>query len=378
MENRKRILFFIDWYFPAYKAGGPISSVRNLCLLLKSEFEVLIIAGDRDLGDNQPMTGITTNEVTNVEGINVIYLSPDQVNASKFEEIKNKFNPDIIHLNSLFSAQFTILPLKTFGGKKTQIVISPRGMFGKASLKIKPVKKQIFFVYAKLTSLFKGVKWHATSSIEAEEIKNKIGSKAIISIANNVPYLPESMVKEPTKSVGEVRLLSVGRMAPIKNFDFLLNCLSQVKSKIYLLIVGPKENKAYADKCQIIANRLPQHINIRFLDGMSPANLNKLYADTHAFVSASKNENFGHSIAEALGSGRPVIVSDQTPWKDLKDKGAGFDLPLVEEKFAKTIEYFASLNQEDFNVYCANARKAAIEIALPNEMLKNYQSLYLL
>ncbi len=376
MQQKKRILFFIDWYFPAYKAGGPISSVRNLCLQLSQEFEVLVVTGDRDLGDKEAMPEIVVNEITAVEGINVIYLSPDQINAKKFREIHASFRPNIVHLNSLFSRKFTLLPLKALKKEKGKIVISPRGMFGKASLSIKPLKKKVFFAIAKVTSLFKGVRWHATSSFEAEEIKKGMGQQTDVRVANNVPYLPVNMVPIPKKEPGQLNLLSVGRMAPIKNFDFLLEALTAVKSNLYLLIVGPAEDKAYAEKCQRLAHQLPQHVVVRFLDGMSPTKLNELYADTHAFITASKNENFGHSIAETLGSGRPVIVSDQTPWKDLKEKGIGFDLPLVEEKFAETIEYFASLDQEAFDHYCHNARAAAVAVANPAEILENYKSLY--
>ena len=30
MSNDNRILIFIDWFLPAYKAGGPIISVKNI------------------------------------------------------------------------------------------------------------------------------------------------------------------------------------------------------------------------------------------------------------------------------------------------------------------------------------------------------------
>lgn len=376
MSQKKRILFFIDWYYPAFKAGGPISSVRNLCLQLKNKYEVLVVTSDRDLGDNQPIPGISVNEITTVEGIDVIYLSPDQISADKFRQISLDFNPDVIHLNSLFSKYFTLLPLSVFKRDQVKIVISPRGMFGSASLKIKPVKKKLFFFYAKLTSLFKQVTWHATSELEAQEIKSVFGNNIKIGIANNVPYLSEQKITPPIKVPGDLSLLSVGRLAPIKNFDFLLETLKSVKSKTSLKIVGPSEDQGYAENCFGIANQLPSNISVEFLGGMTPMEIETLYKTSHVFITASKNENFGHSIAEALGSGRPIIVSDQTPWHDLGSKGVGYDLPLEMEKFARKIEYFASLAQEEYNEYCNNARSLAVEVADPERILANYESLY--
>ena len=39
-------------------------------------------------------------------------------------------------------------------------------------------------------------------------------------------------------------------------------------------------------------------------------------------------DSFGHVILEALSAGLPVIISDQTPWRDLASKQTGWDLPL--------------------------------------------------
>lgn len=335
----------------------------------------MVVAGDRDLGEEHPLD-IVSNEVTEVDGVKVIYLSPDQINANRFVEIVKGFQPNIIHLNSLFSANFTLLPLKTFKHHPAQVIISPRGMFGPASLKIKPLKKKAFFVYAKVTALFKDVIWHATSDIEAKEIQGKMGESATVKVANNVPFLPESAAPAPNKVDNSIKLLSVGRLAPIKNFDFLLESLKTATSDVKLTIVGPQEDFAYYQACQDIANQLPQNISVDFLGGLSPIAISKLYADAHVFITATKNENFGHSIAEALGFGRPVIVSDKTPWKNLEAKGAGFDLSLDKEKFAKSVDYFASLNQERYQKYCADARKVAIEVADPKTILANYASLY--
>lgn len=376
MEGKKRILLFIDWYYPAFKAGGPISSVRNLCLQLKKEFELLVVTSDRDLGDTVPLDGVETNKIVKVEGISVIYLAPNHITAKRFMQIKNDFKPDVIHLNSLFSAKFTILPLKTFKGDSAKMVISPRGMFGKESLKIKPLKKKLFFTYAKATSLFKGVIWHGTSDLEKDEIVLKMGQRAQVVVANNVPFLPEEPSSPPIKEFWKLRLLAIGRLAPIKNFDFLLTTLRHIKSDVRLTIVGPEEDAEYNNKCRQLANELESNIEVKFLGGLSPAKIAELYASHHLFITASKNENFGHSIAEALGFGRPIIVSDKTPWKNLEQDGIGFDLPLKEENFIESIDYFASLDQDDYNKFCEKARKKAVEIANPDQILTNYKALY--
>ena len=41
-------------------------------------------------------------------------------------------------------------------------------------------------------------------------------------------------------------------------------------------------------------------------------------------------ENYGHSIVEALSVGTPMLISDNSPWKNLQEKGFGWEISLNE------------------------------------------------
>ena len=73
-----KILVFIDWYKPAYKAGGPISSVYNLTELLGDEIQFYIITSDRDLNENSPLEGLKYNEWVDQGKVKVRYLRRNQ------------------------------------------------------------------------------------------------------------------------------------------------------------------------------------------------------------------------------------------------------------------------------------------------------------
>ena len=49
-DPRPVVLVAIDWYLPAYRAGGPIRSVANLVAALGDDLDFRIVCGDRDLG----------------------------------------------------------------------------------------------------------------------------------------------------------------------------------------------------------------------------------------------------------------------------------------------------------------------------------------
>ena len=49
-----RILTFVDYYLPGYKAGGPIRTIANMVSQLGGEFEFLIVTRERDFLDTVP------------------------------------------------------------------------------------------------------------------------------------------------------------------------------------------------------------------------------------------------------------------------------------------------------------------------------------
>ena len=68
-------------------------------------------------------------------------------------------------------------------------------------------------------------------------------------------------------------------------------------------------------------------------------------------------ENFGHAIMESFLNGRPVIISDRTPWLELEAKGVGWSLPLEMDIFTKTIDMAASLSTEDYMLMSAKVTR---------------------
>ena len=62
----KKILIFIDWFTPAVKAGGPISSVENMVNFLAEAFEFYIITGAKDLNSKHNLQGIVLKSKENI------------------------------------------------------------------------------------------------------------------------------------------------------------------------------------------------------------------------------------------------------------------------------------------------------------------------
>ena len=78
MSKISKVLVFIDWYYPAFKAGGPIRSISNMISLLSEDINFFIVTGDRDLLDKKPFKYVKFNAWIKQDNYSIIYTSsPD-------------------------------------------------------------------------------------------------------------------------------------------------------------------------------------------------------------------------------------------------------------------------------------------------------------
>ncbi len=349
-----------DWFLPGYLAGGPIQSIASLTKHLQDDIEFKIITSDRDFKTNKPYSNVKLNEWTVFEGRSVFYVSSENMNSRFILNLIKHTSHDTLYLNSLFSVFFTIYPLiwKRQNKITSKIVIAPRGMLRNNALSIKPIKKKLFITIAKVIGLFKNVHWQSTSAEETAEIKTKIGNTISISEVSNLPSFINQHIEYIEKKENILKLVYIGRIVGVKNLNFAIDILKEVKNcDIIFDIYGPKEDMTYWDKCQSNSTLLPNNIHFKYKSILNPNEISSTIQRYHALFLPTKTENFGHIIAETLQNSRLVIISDQTPWKNLKNNHVGIDINLKnKEQFVNSIEQFAKLNQTEFDKMIQNCQ----------------------
>ena len=91
----------------------------------------------------------------------------------------------------------------------------------------------------------------------------------------------------------------------------------------------------------------------------------------------SLGENFGHSMLEAMSAGCPIIISNKTPWKNLKEKNIGWDIDLNNKnKFISVINDCIKMNQEKYNVISDNAFKFAKDFSNNEELIEKMKMIF--
>jgi glycosyltransferase involved in cell wall biosynthesis len=347
MTHRGSILIFVDHYLPGYRAGGPVQTLSALVESLGSKFSLFIVTSDRDLGDEQPYQDIPTSRWVRVGAARCIYLSRRQRSWARLRRIMSTTPHDLIYLNSLFSWALGIKPLLLWRLRAVPhapLVLAPRGQLDPGALKFKRDKKAIFLLAARVFRLYDGVTWQATSETEAAHIRASARVEVVPNLMRPVAAHPRSI----TRKSGPLRIVFLSRISPKKNLIFALEVLSLVRTDVEFAIYGPIEDQRYWSRCVRLMHKLPSSVRATYEGPAEHTSVEAIFRGADLFFLPTKAENFGHVIAEALSAGCPVLISDQTPWRNLETLGVGWDLPLERpERFQQVIERWAQASDEE-------------------------------
>ena len=344
MKVNLKILIFTDYFLPGFKGGGPITSISNLVNLLSKYFDILICTRNHDFGESNPYQNIVYDQITNYKEYNVVYLS--KMDKSNISRVINEFNPNLLYLNSFFSKTTLIVMLLNKFNFKKKIVVAPRGELQVNALNIKKTKKSIYLFIYKLLGFYKNIYFHSTDIIETNCIKELFNTKNITELQNAVKI---SKFEPLTKKNHELKMIFVSRVARKKNLHFALSLLKEIKSNISLDIYGPKEDIEYWNECQNIIKTLPNNVKITYKGSLAQNQIVEKMREYHCFFFPTLSENFGHVIVEAMQAGLVPIISDQTPWINLKKFNAGWDLKLEDKnEFIQAIEELYTIDNEEY------------------------------
>jgi glycosyltransferase involved in cell wall biosynthesis len=98
---------------------------------------------------------------------------------------------------------------------------------------------------------------------------------------------------------------------------------------------------------------------------------------SHIFALPTTGENFGHAIFEALAAGRPVLISDQTPWRHLRQAEAGWDIPLnASAEFRNAILAALDWDQNIFDHWSKSAWNFAKNNVDSIGLMNTYEQLF--
>jgi glycosyltransferase involved in cell wall biosynthesis len=361
---KPRILIFSDFYLPGYKSGGGVRSLVNLVERLGDKFEFRVVARDHDgWTDKTPYRTVKINDWNQIGKAQAFFLSKDQITLRNVKKLIEETSPKSIYANSYFGTLTMFLALLRKLGKfrDLPLIIGPGGELSTGSLNNKKGKKQVYLKMAGAINLYENVIWRAASDFEKNEIERIQGRGEQIFIVPDMPpkqIFPEFDIgRKPFKKKGELNLIYLSRLHPVKNLKFLLEILPNIEDKVVLDIFGPVDHHEYARECGEIIENFPPHLKVTLKGEVVHENVPRTLEKYNFFILPTTGESFAHIVPEALAAGCPLIISDRTPWKNLAAKGVGWDLPLEDKtRWIEVLKRCVKLDAAEYETLSRNAR----------------------
>lgn len=186
--------------------------------------------------------------------------------------------------------------------------------------------KRLFYWAITLPTLQRATAVHCTSESEAQGVRTLLGADCRCVVAGNGVDLHRIVfLAPPIEPI--MTLCYVGRISPEKGINEFLRVWSSCRApRERFIVVGSGEGKYFSEFLDLM--RAPDS-GIDYRGYVGREGVFGALEESHFLIlpsglgSGGVRENFGNAVAEALGAGRPTIVSRGLSWDRIEKDGAG-------------------------------------------------------
>lgn len=375
MSTRPTVLILLGAFWPGNDSSGPNLSLKAMCEALAADFDFRVVARDRPFGAASPMISPGWHDLGYAQAA---YLPVGPLGAQGLGALIANTPHNVLHLNGFNDREFTIPALlqRRLIGNRAAVLMSPRGEFSHGALAIKPLQKRVWRIVAQRAALLKNMTFHVTSEAERDDLRAVLGDVATRLIHNFRPIfaVPRHV---PRAATMPLRAAFLGRISPVKGTDIALRALANVERPVHFELYGPVQDAAYWRECETLIARLPTHVTVAAKGEIANASVPEMLARQDVMLLPSVSENFGHGIFEALAAGTPVIIGDRTPWRNLTERRAGFDLPRADlDALSQAIDRMAGFGAAEAARWRSGARAVAEDFVAASPALPQMRALF--
>lgn len=263
---------------------------------------------------------------------------------------------DVVHIHGLWNA-YLVAYAKAALNFGIPYIVAPHGMLERWSLNEHAWRKKLAlrsyqgYVLAHATAI------HATSEMEAENLRMLPWIRSpIFVVPNPVDEPPPTTL--PAAASDRRTLLFLSRIHPKKGLEILFQAWARIRPVNWDLLVVGQGDPAYLQHLQRISQGIPEIKFQAHVDGLAREHT---FARAGAVVLPTYSENFGNVVAEALMRGKPVLTTTGTPWRILTELRAGWWVQPSPDALGTALQELISLNPEQLQNMGARGRAYAYQ-----------------
>lgn len=295
-----KILYWTGLFWP-HIGGVEVLSLQLISAMQERGYEFIVLTSksNSDLSDKEDYKGISIYRFPFHKGVADHNLKEIEEIKLRVIELKKKFKPDLVHINSIDASIF-------FHQITDNVADNIPTLFTVHSLPPFVVDNNTL-----LRKMIASSKWITTASDAMLTTVRKLIPEIVSS--SSLIYYGLSMPEiEPTPiPFDPPRLLSIGRIVKEKGFDIALDAFAKIITlfpMIRLVIAGDGQAKSDLENK---AEKLGISSFTKFIGWVSPENVPDLINSSTIVIIPSKwQEPFGLVALQAAQMARPVIAAN--------------------------------------------------------------------
>jgi len=260
---------------------------------------------------------------------------------------------------------------RALSGMKLPYVVFTHGMLDpwfKKTYPLKHLKKWLYWPWAEYRLLRDAAAVLFTSEDERllarqsfwlYKAREKVVSYGTRTPPTNAGELAARFLDQYPDLRGKRLLLFLSRIQVKKGCDLLIDAFASVARQdptLHLVMAGP-DQEGWAAELQARAQQLGVAERISWPGMLQGDTKWGAFYASEAFVLPSHQENFGIAVAEALGCGLPVLISNKVNiWREIETAGAGLVGSDTPEDTRAVLQKWLALGVDERNVMRTSAK----------------------
>lgn len=329
-------------------AGGLASAVRAWADgLTEAGVQVSIFCLDLSttMGKNQPPNhpDIKITEVPClIEPRTRLILAPGLTRRLQQYCVENEIN--IIHAHGVWLPG-TRIAARVARRLKLPYMVSPHGHIQPWAMAHRRFKKRLAWEIYGRQSLARATLIQAASVQEQASVRT-LDVNTPVALIPNIVRLPASWPSPHISSDTRKTALFFSRLHPSKGLLDLVNAWDRLRPLGWRVVVaGPDEAGHLAVVKRAVAQRKLNN-DFEFAGPIPHEQRWSWYRSADLFVLPTYSENFGVTVAEALGAGVPVVTTRAAPWAAVAERGCGWWIDTGPDALQAALQKAFALDNE--------------------------------
>lgn len=208
---------------------------------------------------------------------------------------------------------------------------------------------------------------------------NGVRALGITAPVARIPNMVEVPTRWPTPiKHGDDRrtCLFLSRVHPSKGLLDLISAWKEVKPSGWRLLVAGPDEAGHLAQVEAMVNQACLQTDIQFVGAVAYSQRWAWYRHADLFVLPTYSENFGISVAEALGAGTPAITTRAAPWSLLNEYQCGWWIDTGAKALTQTLSLATGLGDGQLSAMGARGQTLVRERFSPAAVTQTMLSAY--